>query len=557
MARDVYDYVIVGAGSAGCVLASRLSDDAQVQVLLIEAGPPDRNPAIRIPAAAWSLQSSEVDWSYKTVQQTSLEGRIEAWPRGKTLGGSSSINAQVYLRGDASDFDGWAALGNQGWSYEAVEPYFKRAEGASDDISDHYGKDGPLRLSMLDTPHPLTRAFKDAFVDRGVDANEGFRRPDLQGVGCPMVTQSNGRRWSVADAYLHPAMSRPNLRVVTNALATRVLLDNDRAVGIQYRQDGEELSAFAPGEVILCGGVINSPQLLMLSGIGPGEHLKGVGVKPVVDLPGVGQNLQDHLGVPVQLTTKKSAMPDVAAAFVNLLRFYLNRTGPLASNRSEACAFVRTSPDLEAADLEFLFNPPPLPPIWPTPRWVAAEALGILGRYLPVVPERYTRARPHPILIVPMVVQPKSVGYVELASADPLAKPIIQPNYLSDADGRDLGLLVEGVKLVREVCKSPALASALAGDWRPGPEIVTDADIARYVRSAALSIKHPVGTCKMGTDALSVVDPELRVHGMRGLRVVDASVMPVIPRGHMNAPTIMIAEKAADLIAGSRTQAAG
>ncbi|MEX2553985.1 MAG: GMC family oxidoreductase N-terminal domain-containing protein [Actinomycetota bacterium] len=552
MARDTYDYVIVGAGSAGCVLAGRLSQDPQARVLLIEAGPPDTKPAIRIPAGAWSLMSSEVDWSYTTAPQDALGGRNEPWPRGKTLGGSSSINAQVYLRGDSGDFDGWAALGNEGWSYDAVEPYFKRAEGAGPDLSGHYGGEGPLRLSRLSAPHPLGRGFKDACVERGVESNEGFRRADLLGVGQPLVTQSYRRRWSVADAYLHPVRSRPNLKVLTGALATRVLLDSGLAVGVEYRQDGQELTAHAGSEVILCGGVVNSPQLLMLSGIGPGDHLKAVGVTTILDLPGVGLNLQDHLGVPVQMTMNQAALPDLAAAFLHLLRYYVGHTGALTSNRSEVCAFLKSSPDLEAADLALLFTPPPLPPLWPKPRWVAAEALGIVGRYLPLVPDRFTAGRPHPITIAAMVLRPASVGHIRLASPDPLANPIIQPNYLSDPAGRDLSLLVEGVRTVRSICRSPALASLLAGEWRPGPQVGTDAEIAGYVRRAAVSIKHPVGTCKMGIDGLAVVDPELRVHGVRGLRVVDASIMPVIPRGHMNAPTVMIAEKAADLIARAR-----
>ncbi len=514
--------MIVGAGSAGCVLAGRLSEDRGTRVLLLEAGPPDRRREIRVPAAFSTLYKSEVDWAYETTPQAELEGRAVFQPRGKTLGGSSSINAQMVLRGHRADYDRWAALGNPGWSYADVLPYFKKAERNGRGSSAFHGDSGPRDVTDLREPNPLTRAFVRGCVEAGIPQNDDLNGAEFEGAGFVQVTQRKSRRWSAADAYLRPALGRPNLTVLTGALATRVLLDGRRAAGVRYVHEGREETAACAREVILAAGVFNSPQLLMLSGIGPGSHLRGHGIETAVDLPGVGQNLEDHFTLPMHVRSRQPVSLYSAESVTSLLRYLLLRRGMLASNVAEGAAFVRASPDLEAPDLELIFAP------------------------VLYVDEGLAKPPEHGFTIGSVAVQPKSVGSVALRSPDPADPPVIEPRYLSNPD--DLRVIVEGVKLARRVAATKALAAYAGEELLPGREAVHDEEIEAAVRRKGHCLYHAVGTCRMGADEAAVVDHELRLRGVEGLRVADASVMPVIPRGHTDTPTVMIAEKAADLI---------
>ncbi|HUK94014.1 MAG TPA: GMC family oxidoreductase N-terminal domain-containing protein [Gaiellaceae bacterium] len=510
-----FDYVIVGAGSAGCVLASRLTEDPAASVLLLEAGGTDRRREIRVPAAFSRLYSSEVDWGYRTVPQPGLAGREVYFPRGKVLGGSSSINAQIAVRGHRADYDGWAGAGNVGWAWNDVLPYFERSAATR------------FTIAELRDPSLLTEAFLAAASEAGLPPARDLNAPEPEGVALSPVNQRRGRRWSVADGYLRPARSRANLTVLTGAQAIRIVLEDGRARAVELRLEGRAEAASARREVILCGGAINSPHLLMLSGIGPRDDLAAAGVEPAHDLPGVGQNLQDHLAA--GLLTGTTGVKTLAAAKspLNLARYLLLRRGPLTSNVAEAVGLVRTQPQLEAPDLELLFAP------------------------VLFVDEGLTQSEEHGLTIAAIGLQPASVGRVELRSADPLEPPGIDPGYLSDPHGEDLHVLLHGTRLARRILASRALAPYVTEELTPGDAAQSDDELAGQVRARAQTLYHPVGTCRMGTDAGAVVDPELRVRGIDGLRVVDASVIPRVPRGHTNWPTVMIAEKAADLVSGS------
>jgi choline dehydrogenase len=519
-----YDYVIVGAGSAGCVLAHRLSADPRAKVLLIEAGGPCRKQEASIPAAFPKLFKTPVDWNYSTVEQERLKGRRLYWPRGKMLGGSSSMNAMIYIRGHRSDYDGWAARGNRGWSYEEVLPYFKRSEQQSRGASHFHGAKGPLQVSDLRFVNPLARAFVAAGCELGLKENADFNGEEQEGVGFYQVTQKLGRRSSAATAFLEPALKRPNLTVVTGAHATRVIFAGRRATGVEYARDGRRETATASSEVILSGGTINSPQLLMLSGVGAGDELRAHGIQVVHELPGVGRNLQDHLFLPVAYECTRPITMEKAERFGNVINYLVFHKGPLSSNIAEAGAFLRLDPAREAPDLQFHFG-----------------AVYYLEHGF----------KKHPgcgFTFGPTLIRPQSVGKITLNSADPFAPPAIDPHYLA-AEG-DLRVLVEGIRIARRLAQCTPFDPYRGAEVYPGPEIEDDQQLAEYVRSTVETVYHPVGTCRMGDDAGAVVDQELRVRGLEGLRVVDASVMPVIVGGNTNAPVIMIAEKAADLVRG-------
>jgi choline dehydrogenase len=522
---SVYDYVIVGAGSAGAVVAARLTEDPSCRVALLEAGPSDSNPLIHIPAAFSELFDSKVDWGYRTVPQPQLGGRNVYWPRGRVLGGSSSINAMMWVRGFPADYDAWAEACGPDWGADEIVRYLLRIEdfGAAPD-GDEHGAGGPLRVEPQREPSMLTGRF--------IEACDGFGIAAVQSA----VTQKDGRRWSTADAYLKPARDRPNLVVHTGALVSRVLFEGRRATGVEYLVGGRRATATARHEVVLCGGAVNSPQLLMLSGIGPGEHLRQRDVTVLFDAPDVGRNLRDHLASGLVFRAKGAKTLKSGRSLGQLARYVLGRHGMLTSNVGEAYGFLKSDEKLEQPDLELVFAP------------------------VPFLDEGLTRPKVHGFTVSAALQQPLSHGAITLASADPTVAPVIDPRYLSDPDGADRAALLHGIEVCDRIGSSPQLAPYANGylllEGLSGAEAY-EASIRRY----AQTLYHPVGTCRMGRDARSVVDPELRVRGVEGLRVADASVMPTIIRGHTNAPSIVIGERASDLLkaawGGRRVPAGG
>ena len=524
-----FDYIIVGGGSAGCVLAARLSADPDVKVLLLEAGAADDALEIRAPAAMNRLFQTSYDWNYQTVPQHRAAGRAVYWPRGKTLGGSSSINAMIYIRGSRYDYQTWRDdHGCTGWTYPDLMPYFLRAEDNARGSGPYHGVNGPL--AVMDTPHKskACQAFIDAAAEEGALRNPDFNGPSQDGVGWYQVTQRKGRRWSAATGYLHPAAARPNLVVRTGALVTRVIIEDGKAVGVRVLHEGQLLTEHVNAEVILCGGAVNSPQLLMLSGVGPADHLTSVGVDVVVDSPGVGGNLSDHPVVPVVWPTPKLKGLWESAGPAGAVRWQLTHRGPLTSNLAEAGGFTRSDTSLPAPDLQWHV----------IPGQYREQGLG----------DPYGRA----MTVLVGLVDVASRGRIKLKSIDPRHRPLIDPGYLSDGEGRDLARLLRGVKIAREFASARSMAAVCNGELEPGPHARGDADLLLYIQNTVATLYHPVGTCAMGGPVrrASVVDPELRVRGVQNLRVVDASVMPTVPRGNTNAPVIAIAERAADIIAG-------
>ena len=526
----MYDYILVGAGSAGCVLAARLTEDPDTSVLLLEAGGPDEAQEIHVPVAFSKLFKTLYDWAYYTDEEPQLKNRKLYWPRGKVLGGSSSINAMIYMRGNRRDYDRWRELGNAGWGYADVLPYFKKAENQERGASDYHGVGGPLNVMDRRYTNPLSLTFIEAGVELGWPRNDDFNGASQEGFGDFQVTQRAGMRCSAAVAYLHPVLGRPNLTVETNATVAAVLFEGTRAVGVAYLKDGERHEARANREVVLSGGAINSPQLLLLSGVGPADALRALGIGVVADLPGVGGNLQDHPAVGVCIQSTQPVSLFEAETAENLQEFAQNQRGPFTSNVGETGAFLKTDAAKEEPDLQYHFAP------------------------VYYIDHGFTPATEHGFTIAPTLVTPESRGRISLRSTDPTQPPEIVANYL--ASDADLRTLVEGVKLARRLADTRAFAPYRGDEILPGPQAQSDDALAEFVRERAESLYHPAGTCKMGSDEAAVVDDQLRVRGVEGLRVVDASIMPVVVNANTNAPTIMIAERAADLIRGRAPVAA-
>ncbi|HMJ72489.1 MAG TPA: GMC family oxidoreductase N-terminal domain-containing protein [Solirubrobacterales bacterium] len=518
------DYVIVGAGSAGCVLAARLSEDPSIEVLLIEAGGSDRHPNVKIPAAFAKQFKSKRDWDLGTEPEPYCNGRSIYMPRGKGLGGSSSMNAMLYVRGHPLDYEKWAAGGATGWDWGGIRPYFLRAEDNARGESEHHAVDGPLRVEDERSPRRLTGQFLDSCAAAGIPRIADYNGHEQDGAALAQVTQRNGRRWSTADAYLRPASGRENLSVISGAQVLGVELQGNHATGVRYRQRGREQLIRAERETILAAGALASPQLLMLSGIGPAEQLRGLDIPVAADLPGVGENLQDHPYLTSVWDVPGGGSLADAESPKAMLEYLLRRSGPLTSSVAEAIAFVRSRPGLAQPDLQFHFAP----------------------AYF--VDNGFQEYDGHAITMGPALVAPRSRGWVRLRSGDPADKPRILTNSLAEPE--DVAALVAGTRLTREIAAAEPFASALGRELFPGADIGSDEDLADDLRRRVELLYHPVGTCRMGADEDAVVDPELRVRGVDGLRVVDASVMPIIPSGNTNAPTIAVAERAADLIAG-------
>jgi len=523
-----WDYVIVGAGSAGCVLAARLSEDSSVRVLLLEAGDRDTAKEVAVPAAFSKLFLGRHDWGYRTEPDPATAGRAMYWPRGKVLGGSSSINAMLYIRGNRLDYDGWRDAGCDGWGWDDVLPCFLRSEDNSRGRSAFHSVRGPMHVDEQRSPSPLSHDYLAAAEQTGLRRNADFNGPEQDGVGLYQVTQRGGRRESTATAFLRPALGRPNLEVRTLAQATRVVVEDGRAVGVEASVAGRREVFRADREVLLCGGAIGTPQLLLLSGIGPADELRALGVDVVVDAPKVGRNLQDHLSVGVTFTANAPVSYFGADKRIgSVASWLLRRRGPFSSPIAEAGGFVRTDPALPAPDLQLLFGPA----MFVEHGQVDPPGHGFsLGSYL---------------------LQPRSTGRVALRSADPLAPALIEPGYLHDA--QDLRVLVLGLRQLLDIAAQPPLARHVAARYLPDAAALMDDDAAAatYVRERSETMYHPTSTAAMGPADDDVCDPALRVRGVAGLRVVDASAFPTVPRGNTNAPTIMLAERAVDLLRGS------
>ena len=519
-----YDYIVVGAGSAGCVLANRLSADPDRSVLLLEAGGSDRHLNVKVPAAFSKLFKTGRDWNFTTEAEPNLKGRSLYVPRGKMLGGSSSMNAMIYIRGRREDYDGWAAAGCDGWSYDEVLPAFRRSENNERITDEFHGMGGELNVTDLRTVNPVTHAFVDACESWGMDRNDDFNGASQLGGGTFQVTQRNGARCSTADAFLKPARKRSNLTVRTGVTVWRIVIEGGRAVGVQLIDGSMTETVRCSGEVVVCAGAINSPQVLMLSGIGPADDLQELGIDPVVDLP-VGQGLQDHPVIMMVYDCTQSVTLDDAEKPRHLLEYLAFRKGMLSSNVGEAGAFVKTRDELDVADIQFHFGPAFF------------------------VDHGFETRDGHAFTLGPTLVSVESRGAVRIVSTDPREKVSIEGNYL--ATQADIDSLVAGVKIGREIAAQAAFDEYRGKEIYPGPDYGSDAELETYCRRVAELLYHPTGTCAMGPAGAAVVDPELRVNGVEGLRVADGSVMPEIVGGNTNAPVIMIAERAAAMITGA------
>jgi len=528
---ETFDYVVVGAGTAGCVVAARLSEDPATRVCIVEAGPMDRHPFIHIPATVGAaIATPALNWRFLTAPQPHLNNRRIPVPRGHVVGGSGSINGMVYFRGQPQDFDEWAAQGNAGWSYRDVMPYFLASENnESFRGSPYHATGGPMNVKFVAKPNPMTKAFLAAMESLGERRCDDFNGPNPEGYGPRQGTLLNGRRVSTATAYLQPASRRDNLKLITDALVLRVLIEGGRATGVEISIGGTTRRILARREVVVSGGAINSPQILMLSGIGNGETLRGLGIDVKHHLPAVGENYHDHLAVAVLLEMKNTESYGISLraaprGLMNLIEYALWRTGPLSSNVFETNAFVRTAGGLSRPDIQMVFQSA----------------------------RRNTNTFPFPLghgfAFSAVNLYPKSRGRIALASPDPREHPIIDPNLLGDE--RDMAPMVRGVQLGRRIANTAAFARYEAVEVQPGLAVQGEEAIAEYVRRAAGTVHHPCGSCRMGVDDASVVDPQLRVHGIVGLRVVDASVFPSVVGGNTNPAVVMVAEKASDLMRG-------
>jgi len=530
-----FDFIIVGAGSAGCVLAERLSESGRHRVLLLEAGGSDRRPWLQMPIGyGMSFYDPRVNWMYRTAPEPALNGRAAYCPRGKVLGGSSAINAMVHVRGQAADFDDWAALGNPGWGWDEVLPYFKRAEDFPGGDPAWRGRGGPLHVSDVARDcHPLCQVYLRACAEIGLPRSDDLNGARQEGAGLYQITTRGGLRMSAARAYLRPAMRRANLRVETGAQARRILFEGRRAVGVEYLRNGETRTAHAGRGVILAAGAINSPQLLQLSGLGPAALLRPLGIDVVSDHPAVGRHLQDHLCIDHLHRSRVPTLNEELGPWPGRIRvglkYLLMRRGPLAMSVNQGGGFVRSRPDLPRPDMQLYFSP---------------------LSYTRALPGKRALMRPDPFpgfLLSAQPCRPTSRGHVTIASADPLAPPVIAPNYL--ATGEDVAAMLAGSRLLRRLAAAPSFAAVIDAELEPGPAVQSDAEMIADIRARGSSVFHPVGTCRMGPDpATSVVSPRLTVHGVAGLHVVDASVFPAVTSGNTNAPTIMVAEKGAEMI---------
>lgn len=516
------DYIVVGAGSAGAAIASRLSEEPSCSVLLLEAGGPDSDPNIHIPARFSQLFHSEVDWEYQTIPQPGLNNRRDYVPRGKVFGGASSMNAMVYQRGHPSDYDGWAARGNEGWAYEDLLPYFRKMQHQERGESEHHGVGGPINVADPQDPNPLSLAFVDAALELGFQHNADFNDGDQEGFGVYQVTQKRGQRHSSAVGYLRPALERANFSALPFAQVTKLISEKSRCASLQYYHAGEIKTACANQEIILCGGAINSPQLLLLSGIGPADQLAQFDIPAVLDLPGVGQNLMDHIQVPLAYHCKQPVSLADKDAPEQIQLYHEKRMGLLTSNLGESGGFVKLDPAAPAPELQYHFGPD----------WFVRHG--------------FETPAGHGFTILAGLVGTKSVGELRLLTRDPLAAPAIDFACLEEDE--DVNALLAGVKLGRRIASAAPFDAYRGAEFLPGEQVSADDELIHFIREFSTTIYHPAGSCKMGRDPLAVVDERLRVHGIAGLRVADASIMPHIINANTNAPCIMIGEKAAAMI---------
>lgn len=523
--KTAYDYIIIGAGSAGCVMANRLSANPEITVLLIEAGPKDRSPYIHMPAGLPKLaHRTDINWNYSTAPQPHLDNRRLWWPRGRVLGGCSSINAMCYTRGQPQDYDGWVGAGNPGWDWNSVLPWFRKSEDQQRGENDYHGSGGPLTVSDLRYHNVLSRDFIDAAIAAGFPRNDDFNGATQEGVGFYQVTQRDGRRCSAATAYLRPAKARANLGILTGAHVETILFRDNIAHAVRLRKGNQVIEMRARHEILLSAGAVNSPQLLLLSGIGASEDLQRFGIPVVHHLPGVGENLQDHLDICTIARIREAISYDMGPLREALvgLKYFMTRNGIGTTNAAEAGGFVRSNMADRRPDIQLHFVP---------------AQLDDHGR---------NRMPGHGFTIHACGLRPASRGRIRLSSANPADAPLIDPNYL--AHETDLEILLQALKISRGILSQVALAQHVKHEVLPGEASRTDDALVRFIRERAETIYHPVGSCRMGQDEMAVVDPQLKVHGIERLRVIDASVMPTLISGNTNAPTIMIAEKAADMI---------